>query len=284
MVKISSAECLLLSKYICEISGMDIDPGKAYLFETRLGGMLEELSLPSYGALYDRAVADRTKTLEQQIIDNISTNETLFFRDEKPFNLLEHKLIPDLIDKRRSMCHGRPVPIRIWSAACATGQEVYSIAMILKTLLPDMSGYDIHLLGTDISSKAIARASLGKFTSFEVERGLPQAKLDCYFIRRGNNWVVRDEIRAMVSFRKLNLLNPLGPIGLFDIILLRNVAIYFNIENRKKLFEKICRALAGDGYLIIGATESLSGICDHLVPRRYLNSVFYESALRKGKK
>ncbi len=284
MVKISLAECVLLSRYICEISGMDINPAKAYLFETRLGGMLDELSLPSYGALYDRALADGTKTLEQQIIDNISTNETLFFRDEKPFHLLEHKLIPDLIDKRQALCRGGPIPIRIWSAACATGQEIYSIAMVLKDLLPDMSGYDISLLGTDISAKAIAKASLGKFTSFEMGRGLPRAKQERYFTRRGNSWMVRDEIRAMVSFRRMNLLHPFGAMGRFDIILLRNVAIYFNVETRRKLFEKMCRVLAGDGYLIIGATESLSGICDHLVPRIYLKSVFYEPDPPNGRK
>lgn len=272
---------MLLSNYIREVSGIDIDPSKAYLFETRLGGMLESLCLSSYKALYDMARVDVTKALEHQIVDNISTNETLFFRDDKPFQLLQHKLIPDLIDKRRTRGRAGKLPIRIWSAACATGQEIYSIAMVLKELLPDMSGYDIYLLGTDISGTAIAKASLGKFTSFEMGRGLPRKQQDRYFIRQGNHWMVRDEIRAMVSFRKMNLLHPFNFMGRFDIVLLRNVAIYFNVETRRNLFERIIRVMARDGYLIIGATESLSGICEDLVPRRYLQSIFYEPGLNR---
>ena len=281
MVKITSDECVLLSNYLRRVSGIDIDPSKAYLFETRLGGMVETLGLSSYKALHDMARSDGTKALEHEIVDNISTNETLFFRDDKPFQLLQHKLIPDLIDKRRVRGRTGPVPIRIWSAACATGQEIYSIAMVLKDLLTDMSGYDIYLLGTDISGTAIARASLGKFTSFEMGRGLPRKQQDRYFTRQGNHWMVKDEIRAMVSFRKMNLLHPFTFMGRFDIILLRNVAIYFNLETRRDLFEKIIRVMARDGYLIIGATESLSGISDALVPRRHLQSIFYERCLNK---
>jgi len=283
MVKITSDECVLLSDYIRGVSGIDIDPAKAYLFETRLCRMLESLCLSSYKALHDMARFDATKALQHQIIDNISTNETLFFRDEKPFQLLQHKLIPDLIDKRRTRGRAGPIPIRIWSAACATGQEIYSIAMVLQDLLPDMSGYDIYLLGSDISGTAIAKASLGKFTSFEMGRGLPRKQQDRYFIRQGNHWMVKDEIRAMVSFRKVNLLHPFTFMGRFDIILLRNVAIYFNVETRRNLFERIIRVMARDGYLIIGATESLSGISEDLVSRRYLQSIFYEPCLdRQG--
>ena len=277
MNKIAPEESALLSRYICEVSGISIDPAKAYLFETRLGGLLKELGLSSYGALYSRARADGTRKLEQQIIDRISTNETLFFRDEKPFELLRHKILPDLIDKRAPQClGGLPIPIRIWSAACATGQEIYSIAIVLKELLPNIKQYNIRLLATDISAKAVARASSGRFNKFEMGRGLPGDKQQKYFTARGEEWQINDEIRAMVSFRKINLLHPFVGLGKFDIVLLRNVAIYFNIATRKKVFEKIGGVLENDGYLIIGATESLTGICPDLVPRRYLKSIYYQ--------
>lgn len=277
MNKIAPAESALLSRYICEVSGISIDPTKAYLFETRLGGLLKEVGVSSYGALHRQARADGTKKLEQQIIDRISTNETLFFRDEKPFELLRHKILPDLIDKRAPQCRGgQPIPIRIWSAACATGQEIYSIAIVLKELLPNLRRYNIRLLATDISGKAVARASSGRFNKFEMGRGLPGDKQQKYFTAQGDEWQINDEIRAMVSFRKMNLLHPFGGMGKFDIILLRNVAIYFNIETRKKVFAKIGGVLENDGYLIIGATESLTGICPDLVPRRYLKSIFYQ--------
>ena len=277
MVKITPEECALLSQYIRKVSGIDIAPSKSYLFETRLNGLLDMLGVSSYQALYTRAREDRTHGIEQQIIDCISTNETLFFRDAKPFELLQYKIFPDLIDKRTSRYPGgQPVSLRIWSAACATGQEVYSIAIILKELLHDPEHYRIHLLGTDISGTAIARASAGRFNDFEMGRGLAREKRHRYFIPEGNSWRIRDEIRAMVAFRRLNLLHPLTGMGRFDLILLRNVAIYFNLETRKQVFQKICRVLAPDGYLIIGATESLTGICPGLTPRRYLKSIFYQ--------
>jgi len=277
MKKIAPAESALLSRYICEVSGIHIDPAKTYLFETRLGGLLNELGISSYGALHRKARSDGTQKLEQQIIDRISTNETLFFRDEKPFELLRHKILPDLIDKRAPKCRkGQPIPIRIWSAACATGQEIYSIAIVLKELLPNLKQYKIRLLATDISGKAIARASSGRFTKFEMRRGLPGDKQQKYFTAKGEEWQINDEIRAMVSFRKMNLLHPFAGLGKFDIILLRNVAIYFNIETRKKVFKKITGVLENDGYLIIGATESITSICPDLVPRRYLKSIFYQ--------
>ncbi|SMD09525.1 chemotaxis protein methyltransferase CheR [Desulfocicer vacuolatum DSM 3385] len=277
MDKITPAECALFSKYICEVSGISVDPAKAYLFETRLGGLLKELRISSYEALHGRARADATRKLEQQIIDRIATNETLFFRDEKPFELLRHKILPDLIDKRAPRCRGGlPIPIRIWSAACATGQEIYSIAIVLKELLPDLKQYNIRLLATDISGKAIARASSGRFNQFEMGRGLPKDMQQKYFTLQGGDWQINDEIRAMVAFRKLNLLHPFAGLGKFDIILLRNVAIYFNIETRKKVFQKICGVLENDGYLIIGSTESLTSICPDMVPRRYLKSIFYQ--------
>jgi chemotaxis protein methyltransferase CheR len=277
MLKIRPSECTLLAEYIREISGMEIPASKAYLFETRLGKMANELGCSSYQALYELAKADKTLGMAQQIIDAMVTSETLFFRDEKAFDLLRYKILPDVIDSRSGYSRkGLPVPIRIWSAACATGQEIYSVAMVLRDLLPCMNAYRIYLLGTDISGKALAKASAGFFSNFEITRGLPPDKRDRYFTPYGTDWKINDEIRSMVSFRKMNLFHSFAGLGRFDIILLRNVAIYFNMEMKKQLLKKIVSVLEPDGYLLLGASESLADLCCDLEPRRHLRTIFYQ--------
>jgi len=276
MIKITPNEIKLLSQYVYDISGIYLDQTKTYLFETRFSPLLEKEGFSSYSALYQKARADLGKKLELKIIDAISTNETLFFRDTGPFEVLRHKVIPDLIDARSARSSGLlPTSIRIWSAACSTGQEIYSIAIVLKELLPDMKKYNIKLLGTDISDAAVAQASYGKYNKFEIERGLAKDKLQKYFSLSGNAWKIKDEIRAMASFRKLNLMLPFAALGKFDIVFCRNVAIYFSMEDRKKLFNKIADILALDGCLIVGSTETLTGICPRFEPKRHIRSIFY---------
>ena len=277
MTKITANEIKIISKYIYDISGIYLDQTKTYLFETRLGPLLEKEGFSSYSELYQKARADLVKKLEIKIINAISTNETLFFRDTGPFEVLRHKVLPDLIDVRSAISSGfLPTSLRIWSAACSTGQEIYSIAIVLKELLPDMKKYNIKLLGTDISDAAVAQASYGKYNKFEIERGLAKDKLQKYFSLSGNTWKIKDEIRAMASFRKLNLMLPFAALGQFDIVFCRNVAIYFNMEDRKKLFDKIADLLAPDGCLIVGSTETLSGICPRFEPKRHMRSIFYQ--------
>jgi chemotaxis protein methyltransferase CheR len=277
MIKINPNEIKIISKYIYDISGIFLDEKKAYLIETRLKMIIEYEGVSSYQELYKRAISDSSKNLERKIIDAVTTNETLFFRDKSPFEMFKHKVMPDLIDKRTAQASGlMPINIRIWSTACSTGQEIYSLAIILKELLHDPNKYRIKLLGTDISDEAIAKASYGKYNKFEIERGLDKERLQRYFIPNGTLWKVRDDIRAMAVFQKRNLMQSFTGIGQFDVIFCRNVAIYFSNEDRKKLFEKIASVLAPDGYLIIGSTESLTGICPVFEPQRHLRSVFYK--------
>ncbi len=172
------------------------------------------------------------------MIDEITTGETLFFRDNSPFDMLRHKIVPELID-RRARAGGRPL-IRIWSAACSTGQEIYSIGIILRETLGDLSKYDVRLLGTDISDQAIARASAGIFGQIDIGRGLSDSLREKYFTPHpSGGWKIRDEIRAMASFRHLNLVQDFTPLGSFDVIFCRNVAIYFNDAVRVSLFRRI---------------------------------------------
>lgn len=277
MIKISPSEIKIISKYIYDLSGIYLDEKKAYLIETRLKTLIESSGVDSYSELCRKARSDISKTLERKIIDALTTNETLFFRDQSPFEMFQYKVMPDLIDKRTAQATGNmPINIRIWSAACSTGQEIYSLAIILKELIPDLKKYNIKLLGTDISDEAVSRASYGKYNKFEIERGLDKVKLEKYFMPNGNSWKIRDDIRAMALFQKRNLMEPFSSIGKFDIIFCRNVAIYFTVEDRKKLFERLAQVLAPDGYLIIGSTESLTGICSLFEAQRHLRSVFYQ--------
>lgn len=276
MLKITSEEIKLITKYIYDISGIYLDESKKYLLETRLNAIAEEQGCSSYHEFYNKAKADATKAIERKILDSISTNETLFFRDTGPFQLLQHKILPELIDARTPKSPMLKTNLKIWSAASSTGQELYSVAIVLQELLKDLSKYSVKLMGTDISDAAVAQASAGKYNKFEIERGLARDKLAKYFKPMGQMWKVDDHLRAMVNFRKFNLMTPFTGLGKFDIILCRNVAIYFTMEDRKKLFNKIADVLEPDGYLIIGSTESLTGVCPRFIPKRHLRSIFYQ--------
>jgi chemotaxis protein methyltransferase CheR len=274
-VTLKREELTVWSRYIHEISGISLDGTKGYLLETRLGGLLRETGSGSFSELYYKARADVSQVLRRRIIDAIATNETCFFRDSSPFELLQHKLVPDLID-RRSKAGVRPIPIRIWSAACSTGQEAYSMGIVLKELLGDLHGYDIRILGTDISDKAIAQASYARFSQLELDRGLPSDKVTKYFVKNSDRWKIRDDVRALCTFRTMNLLDSFAFPTRFDMIFCRNVAIYFTDSDKIRLFRNIGKCLAPDGYLIIGATESITGLCPEFEPMRYLRSVFYQ--------
>ena len=275
MIKITPSELKIMAQYIQSISGIYLDQSKTYLFETRLSSIVEAHGCTSYQDLHNKAKREPTKKIEKEIVDAITTNETLFFRDKGPFELLQHKILPEVIDARSNGSTLKP-RIKIWSAASSTGQELYSVAIIIKELLKDSKDYTFSLLGTDISDAAVAQASYGKYNRFEIERGLDKRNLQKHFTLFGDSWKIKDEIRAMVNFKKLNLMQPFTTLGKFDIIFCRNVAIYFTLDDRKKLFTKLAASLADDGYLIIGSTESLTGVCPLFVPKRHLRSIFYQ--------
>ena len=277
MLKITPTDIKYVIQFIYNISGISLDEKKAYLIETRLSRLVEEYGCSSYTQLCQKAQAEEGGALERKIIDNITTNETLFFRDNSPFEMFRHKIMPDLIDRKSSSSSTLlSRDIRIWSAACSTGQEIYSLAIVLKELLPNLNKYNIKMLGTDISDEAIAQASYGRYSKFEIERGLGKDKLQKYFEQNGSSWKIRDDIRAMAMFKKINLMESLTGLGKFDIIFCRNVAIYFSQEDKKKLYEKIANALEPDGYLVIGSTESLTGISTLFEPKRHLRAIFYQ--------
>ncbi|MBN1971422.1 MAG: protein-glutamate O-methyltransferase CheR [Candidatus Delongbacteria bacterium] len=276
-MKINDAEFKLWADFIYDLCGITLNSDKKYLIESRFEQLLIDTNSQSYVDFLAKARSIGGDILKQKIVNAITTNETSFFRDSSPFNMLQYKIIPDLIDKRRKQNpYVKQLPIRIWSSACSSGQEVYSIAIILKEILGNLNEYDIRILGTDISHDMIAKASKAQYSQFEIERGFPKDKIHKYFHTRDGQLQINDEIRAMATFKPMNLLKFFSFPFKFDIIFCRNVAIYFNEIDKKRLFKDLYRVLAPDGYIIIGSTESLTGICENLVPNRYLNSVFYQ--------
>jgi chemotaxis protein methyltransferase CheR len=274
VINLQPDEHQAMADYIYSLCAITLDQTKGYLIESRLSHLVDALGCRSFRDLMARAKAETDGAIKRRIIDGITTNETLFFRDSAPFDLLRFKLIPQMRDRRKGS--GGTAPIRIWSAACSTGQEIYSVAMVLKEVLGDPYRYGVRLLGTDISDEAVAKASKGIFTQVEISRGLPDAARLKYFRPVEGGWQISDELRALVSFKKKNLMADFGELGRFDVVFCRNVAIYFNERDKIALFGRLERALERNGVLLVGAMESLSGICPQFESKRHERAVYYQ--------
>ncbi len=273
----SNNEITELITFIQKLCGICLNESKLYLLETRLDDILKQHGIASYQELARRAASPGAARLRQEIIDAITTRETLFFRDESPFQALQHKVLPELIDLKE----GSPFPrrIRIWSAACSTGQEPYSIAIVLRETIPNVDSWDIQILATDISQEAIDKASRGEYEQFEIQRGLPLRLLNQYFVNQGKTWRVRDELRWMVKFEQRNLLEPFIGLGPFDIVFCRNVLIYFDKPTRKDILLRICKVMPEHGYLFVGSSEYLGEFGPQFRPQHHCRAVYYRPNL-----
>ncbi|TGD75469.1 protein-glutamate O-methyltransferase CheR [Mangrovimicrobium sediminis] len=268
--QVQDSELPEVASFVRSISGIVLDSSKGYLISSRLGPLLQRYEARNYSALCNKAKLDSKLRLD--ILDAISTNETSFFRDTSPFDLLKFKLIPDLVDRMG----GAKQPISIWSAASSTGQEVYSIAISLGEILPNLSQWHIKIMGTDISDAAIRYASAAYYSDLELGRGMSPDRRAKYFTQEGRMWKVRDQYRAMATFRRQNLLDDLTALGKYDIIFCRNVMIYFDMDVRKLLYTKLSRQLKPGGVLVIGSTENLPPGMEGIYKRNdYQRSVFY---------
>ncbi len=270
---VSPPEMAAISQLVKNLCGVNLDQSKTYLVESRLTNVAEEAGCATFGALCDKVRNSNDRGLLNRIVDAITTNETLFFRDPTTFQALQHKVLPDLINARSRTRF--PKRLRIWSAACSTGQETYSIAMVVSELIPNPKTWDIAIIGTDISESAINQASLGIFGNHEIDRGMPPAMLSKYFDQQGNTWKVKDNLRALTSFRRQNILEPFLGMGTSDIIFCRNVAIYFDDQAKKSLFRRLNGALAVDGYLFVGASEVLGALGPEFVSENHCRATFY---------
>lgn len=269
-IQVDDDQMQAVASYVRAVSGIVLSPSKGYLVETRLRPLLDEHELESFGALIERAESDPSGVLRGAIIDAISTQETSFFRDDKPFRFLADYFVPRHVARNKRL--------DVWCAAASTGQEIYSLAMILEEVLDDLDRYDIRILGTDISEAALTYCSQARYSRLEVSRGVSAERLRRHFSKEGKTWKLNDELRALIAFRQLNLMEPLGEIGPFDLILCRNVAIYFSIEDRRKLFDRISERLRPEGVLLVGSTESLAGVTDRLERREHGGVVYYVRA------
>ena len=266
-----------LRELVFGLSQNVLDPSRDYLFATRLTKLLRNHGMSHLDEFVEHLKLSKDQVLERSVAEAMTINETSFFRDSRPFELLRTDILPKLIDARR---HVRA--LRFWSAACSTGQEAYSLAMSFIEHFPMLAGWNIRIEGTDISSTVVERAKAGRYHRIEINRGLPARFVVRYFDHTGEDWVVKDEVRKMCNFRQANLCGPRPPFNRaddrFDGILLRNVMLYFSQETRRALLLNIHRLLPPDGFLLLGSTEQpadpsiwtavLAGGTCHFKPRQ----------------
>lgn len=246
-----------LRKSLKERSGLVLSADKQYLVESRLLPIARKAGLGGLGELVSALKRSDADVLMTRVVEAMTTNETFFFRDKTPFENFRSAVLPALLAARRTSR-----TIRIWCAASSTGQEPYSLAMSLKEMEGDVAGWRIDLIATDLSNDVLAKARHGIYSQFEVQRGLPIKLLIKYFAQTGDMWQIAPEIRAMVKFQQLNLLSDLSRLGTFDLIFCRNVLIYFDQEAKTGMLNRLGRAIAGDGYLVLGAAETVVGLTD----------------------
>jgi chemotaxis protein methyltransferase CheR len=246
-----------LRKCLKERSGLVLSADKQYLVESRLLPVARKAGLTTLGELVSMLRGMHDPALMTAVVEAMTTNESFFFRDKVPFEHFRATIMPALIAARRSARS-----IRIWSAASSTGQEPYSLAMCLKEIERELLGWRIEMVATDLSGEVLEKARAGIYSQFEVQRGLPIQLLVKHFTRSGEFWQIAPELRAMVRYRQLNLLGDFSQLGMFDLVFCRNVLIYFDAETKTDVLNRIARITAPDGYLVLGAAETVVGLTD----------------------
>jgi chemotaxis protein methyltransferase CheR len=251
---VNSQDFEFISQLLRKRAGIVLTGDKMYLLESRLAPLARKEGLPSIDDLITVVRSRRDERLIAQVVDVMTTNETFFFRDKTPFDHLKDAIFPVLAQARRGS------RIRIWCAACSTGQEPYSIAMMLDQNPALTGGVPVEIVATDISDRCLERARQGLFTQFEVQRGLPIQMLMHYFTQQDDHWRISERLRQMVSFRKMNLIDPAYSLGQFDVVFCRNVLIYFDGPTKTAVLDRIAGTMNSGGFLLMGAAESLVGV------------------------
>jgi chemotaxis protein methyltransferase CheR len=257
-----------LRQFLHERSGLSLEGDKLYLLESRLLPIAREAGLTDLASLVKR-LQTGDRDLAQSVIDAMTTNETFFFRDRIPFDKFRNVMLPRLLESRAA---GRR--LRIWCAACSTGQEPYSLAMLLDEEARRLTGWNIEILATDLSRRTIESARQGLYSQFEVQRGLPITLLLRYFQRAGDRWQVNEFLRSRVTFREFNLMSDFRPLGTFDAIFCRNVLLYFDVQTKRDILARLSKTLAPDGFLLMGSAETVIGLSDAFVPHEEHPTLF----------
>jgi len=238
-------------------AGIVLDPGKEYLVESRLVPLARKEGFPSLTDLVAGLRNRSTNGLHYRVVEAMTTNETTFFRDHQPFELLRTKVLPEVVSRRSA---GRN--ISIWCAASSSGQEPYSIAMLMREHFGFLATWRVDFIASDLSQEMLARTRQGRYSQLEINRGLPAAYLVKYFRKEGAEWQIRDELRQMLTLREINLAQPWPLLPPLDIIFMRNVLIYFSIGSKKEILARVRRLLKADGYLFLGGTETTLNLDD----------------------
>ena len=238
-------------RFVRDRSSIVLEAGKEYLVETRLAPVARQYQLASVSEVIGRLRGVPDGALQTRVMEAMVTTETLFFRDRDPFESLRTTVLPDLLKRRAA-----ERVLNVWSAACSTGQEPYSFVLLLRQHFPELSGWKVNVLATDLSAEVLAKAREGKYNQVEINRGLSAPLLVRYFKQNGTVWQLAEEVRKSVDFREMNLTRPWPVMPKMDLVFLRNVMIYFEVDTKKAILGRVARVLRPDGYLLLGGAET----------------------------
>jgi chemotaxis protein methyltransferase CheR len=278
-MKITSRDFDFVRKLVLKKSALVLEPGKEYLVESRLNMLASREGFSSLHHLIQGLHLDRSGVLTCKVVEAMMTHETTFFRDMRPFETLRRVVVPSIMMRRAS-----ERSLNIWCAGCSTGQETYSIAMLLLEHFPDLAGWTVYLMGSDLSERAIDRARAGRYTQLEVNRGLPANLLVKYFQKAKGDWQINGNLRRTAIFQEINLAGPWPRLPRMDVIFLRNVLIYFDAEARRNLLGRAHRLLKPDGYLFLGGSETTVGADDKFERLPDERSTVFQPAELNGNK
>ncbi len=267
---VSQADIVYLRDLVYKRSAIVLESDKDYLVEARLGPIAREEGCADVASLISLMRKDTAPRLPTKVVEAMTTNETTFFRDTHPFDALTKKLIPTLLKTRATT-----KTITIWSAACSTGQEPYSIAMLLDETFPELKDWRVRIVATDLASTVLDRARQARYRQLEVNRGLPARLLVKYFDRVESEWQIKESIRRRVDFVQLNLMDNWPHSGKFDIVFLRNVLIYFDVATKQNILRRVRQVLAPDGVLFLGGAETTLHIDPAYEREQFEKSVYY---------
>lgn len=263
--------------FVCRLvrdrSAIVLEAGKEYLVEARLTPVARKYQLGSLGELVARLRSPAEQELRTRVVEAMVTTETSFFRDLAPFEGLRKTVLPELIAAR-----GTERRLNVWSAACSSGQEPYSAAILLRDHFPELAAWRVSILATDLSADILAKAREGLYSQVEANRGLPAAALVKHFRQEGSGWRVSDEVRRAVEFREMNLTRLWPALPKMDVVLLRNVMIYFDVDTKRAILSRVAKVLRPDGYLILGAAETTMNLDDSFRRVESLKGGFYKLA------
>ncbi|MFX4221811.1 MAG: CheR family methyltransferase [Thalassobaculum sp.] len=250
-------------------AGIVITAEKAYLVENRLAPVARKHGMAGTSEVLSKLRQAPAAALVNDVLDAMTTNETLFFRDQRPFDQFREKVIPELMERNAASKR-----IRIWCAACSSGQEPYSLAMLFNELGPKVAGWRLEIVATDISKTILDRARKAEYSQFEVQRGLPITMLVKYFEQKGEAWALKQDIKSKVQFREFNLLESPRALGQFDVVFCRNVLIYFDHPTKAEILARIAGVMPANGYLFLGGAETVLGVSDKFAAAPGLRGIY----------